>query len=62
MLNILCCVGQAAEGKFHLVLVCFTVGRIHRICKKAINLQERRWLLGLAWQGPLGKKMGVFWK
>ena len=62
MLNILCCVGQAAEGKFHLVLVCFAAGRIHRICQKAIDLEQRRCLLGLAWQGPLGKKVGVFWK
>ena len=60
MLNILCCVGQAAEGKFHLVLVCFAAGRIQRICNKAIDLQQRRWLLGLAWQGPLGKQVGVF--
>ena len=62
MLNILCGVGQAAEGKFHLVLVCFAARRIHRICKKAIDLEQRRCLLGLAWQGPLGKKVGVFWK
>ena len=48
MLNMLCCVGQAAEGKFHSVLVCFAIGRIHRICKKAIDLQQRRWSLGVA--------------
>ena len=62
MLNILCCVGQAAEGKFHLVLVCFAAGKIQRICNKAIDLQQRRWLLGLAWQGALGKQVGVFLK
>ena len=60
MLNVLCCVGQAAEGKFHSILVCFAAGRIHRICRKAIDLQQRRWLLGLACQGPLYKQVGVF--
>ena len=45
MLNILCCVGQAVQGKFHLVLVCFVVGRIHRICRKVIDLQQRQWSL-----------------
>ena len=45
MLNMLCCLGQATEGKSHLVLVCFTAGRLHRICRKAIYLQQHRWSL-----------------
>ena len=47
MLNILCCVGQAAEGKFHLVLVCFVAGRIHRICKKSHRLGATSMFVGL---------------
>ena len=63
MLNMLCCVGQVAEGKFHLVLVCFAAGRIHptaagkpSTCSNVDGHFPN--LLGLAWLGPLGKKVG----
>ena len=64
MLNMLCSVGHAAEGKFHLVLVCFAIGRIHRICRKAIDLQQCQWSLaqfvGLGVARTTGQVGGLF--
>ena len=60
MLNILCCVGQAAEGKFHLVLVCFADRKDTPHLQKSHRLAATSMVVGLGVARTARQEGGCF--